>query len=73
MVSIKKISAQLALVIGIGWTLDYRSGVGLVLAAVTLIPLIARIQAEEALLKAQFGGEYEAYCQRSWRLVPGVY
>jgi protein-S-isoprenylcysteine O-methyltransferase Ste14 len=61
------------LVIAIGWALAFRSGVGLALAAVTLIPLIARIHAEEALLKAQFGGEYEAYCQRSWRLVPGVY
>jgi protein-S-isoprenylcysteine O-methyltransferase Ste14 len=25
------------------------------------------------LLKAQFGGEYEAYCSRSWRLIPGLY
>jgi protein-S-isoprenylcysteine O-methyltransferase Ste14 len=47
--------------------------VGLVLAALTLIPLIARIHSEEALLKAQFNGEYEAYCARSWRLIPGIY
>jgi protein-S-isoprenylcysteine O-methyltransferase Ste14 len=61
------------LVIAVGWALAFRSGVGLVLAALTVIPLIARINAEEALLKAQFGSEYEAYCSRSWRLLPGLY
>jgi protein-S-isoprenylcysteine O-methyltransferase Ste14 len=57
----------------VGWALAFRSVVGLMLAALTLIPLIARIHSEEALLRAQFGAEYEAYCGRSWRLVPGVY
>ena len=61
------------LVIAVGWALAFRSGVGLLLAALTVIPLIARIHAEEALLRAQFGSEYEAYCSRSWRLIPGVY
>jgi protein-S-isoprenylcysteine O-methyltransferase Ste14 len=61
------------LVIAVGWALVFRSGVGLLLAALTVIPLIARIHAEEALLRAQFGSEYEAYCSRSWRLIPGVY
>ncbi|WP_419709844.1 methyltransferase family protein [Pseudomonas sp. NFX224] len=60
-------------VIGVGWALAFRSGVGLLLAALTMIPLIARIHSEEALLRAQFGSEYEAYCARSWRLVPRVY
>ncbi|MFU2327934.1 methyltransferase family protein [Pseudomonas sp. NFX98] len=60
-------------VIGVGWALAFRSGVGLLLAALTMIPLIARIHSEEALLRAQFGGEYEAYCARSWRLIPGIY
>ena len=61
------------LVIAVGWALAFRSGVGLLLAGLTVIPLIARIHSEEALLRAQFGGEYEAYCARSWRLIPGVY
>ena len=61
------------LILGVGWALAFRSGVGLLLVALTVIPLIARINAEEALLKAQFGSEYEAYCARSWRLVPGLY
>ncbi|MGE8064842.1 methyltransferase family protein [Pseudomonas sp. NPDC089569] len=61
------------MVIGVGWALAFRSGAGLLLAALTLIPLIARIHSEEALLRAQFGGEYEAYCSRSWRLIPKIY
>ena len=66
--------SYLGLVINaVGWALAFRSVVGLLLAAVTLIPLIAQIHSEEALLRAQFGSEYEAYCSRSWRLIPGVY
>jgi protein-S-isoprenylcysteine O-methyltransferase Ste14 len=61
------------MVIGVGWALGFRSSVGLMLAALTVIPLIARIHSEEALLRAQFGSEYEAYCARSWRLIPGIY
>ncbi|RON44334.1 isoprenylcysteine carboxyl methyltransferase [Pseudomonas frederiksbergensis] len=61
------------MVIGIGWALAFRSVIGLVLAALTLIPLIARIHSEEALLRAQFGREYEDYCGRTWRLIPGIY
>ncbi|WP_409319530.1 methyltransferase family protein [Pseudomonas sp. KCJK9016] len=57
----------------LGWALAFRSVVGILLAALTLIPLIARIHSEEALLRTQFGAEYEAYCARSWRLLPGVY
>jgi protein-S-isoprenylcysteine O-methyltransferase Ste14 len=56
-----------------GWALTFRSGVGLALAALMLIPLIGRISAEEALLREQFGHEYEAYRARTWRLVPGIY
>ena len=64
--------SYLGLVINaVGWALAFRSVIGLMLAALTLIPLIARIHSEEALLRAQFGAEYEAYCARSWRLVPG--
>ncbi|WP_423203786.1 isoprenylcysteine carboxylmethyltransferase family protein [Pseudomonas kribbensis] len=57
----------------LGWALAFRSVVGILLAALTLIPLIARIHSEETLLRTQFGAEYDAYCARSWRLLPGVY
>lgn len=61
------------MIASIGWALAFRSGVGLMLAAVTLPPLLARIRAEEALLRTEFGAEYEAYCARTSRLIPGVF
>jgi protein-S-isoprenylcysteine O-methyltransferase Ste14 len=33
----------------------------------------ARIRAEERLLRSQFGGEYDVYCNRTSRLIPGLY
>jgi protein-S-isoprenylcysteine O-methyltransferase Ste14 len=56
-----------------GWALAFRSVVGLVLAALMIIPLIGRIRAEEALLREQFGAEYDAFCARTSRLIPGIY
>jgi protein-S-isoprenylcysteine O-methyltransferase Ste14 len=61
------------LVNALGWALAFRSGVGVLLAALILPPLLARIRAEEALLRSQFGAEYDAYCARTARLIPGVY
>ena len=61
------------LVTALGWSFAFRSGVGLLLTALILPPLVARIRSEEALLRAHFGAEYDAYCARTWRLVPGLY
>jgi protein-S-isoprenylcysteine O-methyltransferase Ste14 len=61
------------LVNSLGWSLAFRSGVGLLLAALLIPPLLARIHAEERLLRAQFGGEYEVYCSRTSRLIRGIY
>ncbi|VWD10176.1 isoprenylcysteine carboxyl methyltransferase [Burkholderia lata] len=61
------------LVNSVGWALAFRSGVGLLLVVLTMVPLVARIRSEEALLRAQFGAEYDAYCAQTWRLLPGVY
>ena len=55
------------------WSLVFRSAIGLVLSALMIPPLIARIHAEERLLTSQFGAEYEAYCRKTWRLIPGIY
>jgi len=55
------------------WALVFRAGVGLVLCALMIPPLIARIHAEERLLSSQFGAEYEAYRRKTWRLIPGLY
>jgi protein-S-isoprenylcysteine O-methyltransferase Ste14 len=61
------------LVNALGWVLAFRSGVGVLLVALMIPPLVARMRAEEALLRAQFGGEYDDYCRRTSRLIPGVY
>jgi protein-S-isoprenylcysteine O-methyltransferase Ste14 len=57
----------------LGWGLAFRSGVGVLLTALTMLPLLARIDAEERLLRSQFGAEYEAYRARTSRLIPGIY
>jgi len=57
----------------IGWAMAFRSVVGILLALSLLIPLVARMHAEERMLREHFGAEYEAYFQRTWRLVPWVY
>lgn len=57
----------------LGWALTFRSGVGVVLVALGLIPLIARINSEEKLLRDHFGAEYDAYFVRTWRLLPRIY
>ena len=61
------------LVLSLGWGLAFRSLVGVAIAALFLIPLHARMNAEERLLAETFGAEYEAYRARTWRLVPWVY
>jgi protein-S-isoprenylcysteine O-methyltransferase Ste14 len=61
------------LVNSLGWALAFRSGAGVLLTALLIPPLVARIRAEDRLLRSQFGGEYEVYCNRTSRLIPGVY
>ena len=66
--------SYLGLLIGsLGWALAFRSGVGVLLAACMLPPLLARMRAEEGLLRSHFGAEYDAYCARTSRLIPEVY
>lgn len=57
----------------LGWGLAFRSGVGALLAAATIPPVVARMNAEERLLHSQFGTEYDAYRARTSRLIPGLY
>lgn len=66
--------SYLGLLIGsLGWALTFRSGVGVLLVALMIVPIVARIRAEEALLHSHFGEAYDAYCRRTSRLIPGVY
>ena len=57
----------------LGWALAFRSVVGVLLAASLLLPLVARMRAEERLLHEHFGAEYDAYRHRTWRLLPMIY
>jgi protein-S-isoprenylcysteine O-methyltransferase Ste14 len=61
------------LVNALGWALAFRSGAGVLLTLLLIPPLIARINAEEVLLRTHFGAEYDAWCARTSRLIPGVY
>lgn len=57
----------------LGWALVFRSGVGVLITALTIPILIARIHSEEHLLGEYFGAEFEAYRAHTSRLVPWVY
>lgn len=58
----------------LGWALAFRSSVGIIIAFLIALPLLARIRSEEKLLAVHFGREYEEYRARTpWKLLPGVY
>jgi protein-S-isoprenylcysteine O-methyltransferase Ste14 len=61
------------LVLSLGWAFAFRSGVGVILAVLSLLVVLARIKSEERLLSENFGAEYDAYRARTWRLLPYVY
>jgi protein-S-isoprenylcysteine O-methyltransferase Ste14 len=61
------------LINSLGWSLGFRSGVGVLLTVLLVPPLLARIDAEENLLHSEFGDNYNAYRSRTWRLIPGIY
>jgi protein-S-isoprenylcysteine O-methyltransferase Ste14 len=61
------------LINSLGWSLAFRSGVGVLLTVLLIPPLLARISAEENLLRSQFGDDYNAYCSQTSRLIPGIY
>jgi protein-S-isoprenylcysteine O-methyltransferase Ste14 len=60
-------------VVALGWGVAFRAGVGVAIAVMMLIVVIARIRAEERLLSETFGAEYDAYRARTWRLAPYIY
>jgi protein-S-isoprenylcysteine O-methyltransferase Ste14 len=57
----------------VGWSLAFRSIVGLVITALIALVIVARMNAEERLLGETFGADYAAYRARTWRLVPYLY
>jgi protein-S-isoprenylcysteine O-methyltransferase Ste14 len=61
------------LINSLGWGLAFRSGIGVLLTVLMIPPILARIRAEERLLRTHFGAEYDAYSARTSRLIPGFY
>ena len=61
------------LINSLGWSLAFRSGVGVLLTLLLIPPLLARIDAEENLLYSQFGDDYNTYRSRTSRVIPGIY
>ncbi|MDI6872016.1 MAG: methyltransferase [Bacillota bacterium] len=57
----------------VGFTLAFRSWLGLVAALVMVGPVVARVDAEERILRERWGERYEKYMERSWRFFPGIY
>jgi protein-S-isoprenylcysteine O-methyltransferase Ste14 len=66
--------SYLGLLVGtLGWAFVLDSGVGVLLTGLILVPLLARIASEEALLESQFGAQYAGYRARTWRLLPFIF
>ncbi len=61
------------LISSLGWGLAFRSGIGVLLTLLLIVPIVGRMRAEEKLLRTQFGVDYDAYRTRTSRLIPGVY
>lgn len=60
------------IVLSIGVSCIFRCWVGLVACVFFLCLILFRIMDEEAMMKKEFGEEWEAYCKRSWRLLPYI-
>jgi protein-S-isoprenylcysteine O-methyltransferase Ste14 len=57
----------------LGWELAFRSGVGVMVTVLLIVPAVAHMRAEETLLRTQFGTEHDADRARTSRLIPGLY
>jgi protein-S-isoprenylcysteine O-methyltransferase Ste14 len=56
-----------------GWSLVFRSTIGVLVSLLMVPPLVARMNAEERLLESEFGERYASYRRRTWRLLPFIY
>jgi protein-S-isoprenylcysteine O-methyltransferase Ste14 len=61
------------LLVAIGLSFLFRSWIGLAVSVFFLGVLLFRINDEETLMHVEFGSDWEAYCQRSWRMIPYLY
>jgi protein-S-isoprenylcysteine O-methyltransferase Ste14 len=56
-----------------GIALAFRSWLALALDGAIVLVLIWRIRDEEALMSREFGSVWEAYVERTWRLLPFLF
>jgi protein-S-isoprenylcysteine O-methyltransferase Ste14 len=56
-----------------GFSLAFRSWLALALVGAMAALLLYRIRAEEAMMRQEFGSEWESYAKRSWRMVPWMF
>jgi protein-S-isoprenylcysteine O-methyltransferase Ste14 len=61
------------IILSIGVSCVFRSWIGLVASVFFLAIILYRIKDEETLMHEEFGTEWEAYCESSWRLIPYIY
>ncbi|MBN2148811.1 MAG: isoprenylcysteine carboxylmethyltransferase family protein [Anaerolineales bacterium] len=61
------------MLLDLGGALIFRSWAGLLISLPLLAVLMLRIQDEEALMQEEFGQEWTAYCQHTWRLIPHIF
>lgn len=62
-----------ALLVAVGLPLIFRSWLLMPLLVLMAVFVAVRISKEEALLAEQFGAEFDAYRERTWRLFPYLY
>lgn len=65
-------TGALLVIAGLGLLFDSAPAFLCLLVPVTGV-MLRRIQVEERALAGHFGGAWHAHCERTWRLVPGVW
>jgi protein-S-isoprenylcysteine O-methyltransferase Ste14 len=59
--------------LSLGVSCVFRSWVGVATSVLFLAVILFRIRDEEVVMHQEFGPVWEAYCKRSWRLIPYIY
>jgi len=57
----------------LGISLAFRSLLTILIVLVLCGVLVWRVFAEEALMKQEFGNEWDSYCATSWRILPFIF
>ncbi len=60
-------------VFSVGISMVFQSWFAIVASMATMLVLLWRIRDEELLMSKEFGARWQAYCSKSWRLVPFIF